>query len=182
MKKTLLSLLLSLVVTISFAQKNPPTGTTFKTISAPQFGYNTLDSVVWIYKGVTYKWTDLASMDKLKHKIDSVMNLLYKKAQIDAILPSKAPATGSTSYIWNQKNTPQNANINIAGSINAGQGYYFNGAMGLKSDMNFNTTLGSAALDSITIYGVNNTGSGAYSLRSAKYANGNTANGYSART
>src|ERR1035437_752357 len=171
MKKIILSLLLLLVVTFSFSQKNAPTGITFKTISAPQFGYNTLDSVVWIYKGTTYTWTDLASMDKLKKKIDSVMLLVYKKAQVDAMVATKAPTTGSTSYIWNQKTVPQNANINIAGSINSGQGYFFNGAMGLKSDLNYNTTLGSAALDSITIYGVNNTGSGAYALRSAKYAN-----------
>lgn len=74
MKKILFILFVSLSISLS-AQDTKPTGTDFKQITTHAWGYNTLDSIPWLYKGATYGWTKMATHRQLQHVLDSIANV-----------------------------------------------------------------------------------------------------------
>lgn len=58
-----------------------------------------------------------------KKYVDSLLNLNYTKSQIDALLLTKAPASGSANYIQNNNTgTPQSASANITGQFKIDNG------------------------------------------------------------
>jgi len=58
--KKLFTLILLFISIGLMAQDTPPTGVDFKTLPTYSFKYYTADSTVWMYKGTTYGWTELA--------------------------------------------------------------------------------------------------------------------------
>jgi uncharacterized protein (TIGR02145 family) len=107
MKKLLILLTFLVLTTFVKGQDIAPADTAFHALPTYSFKYYTADSSVWIYKGVKYKTTKLASYRTVQQKIDSLYALGYTNAQIDSLLLGKQDTlylSGLTSNVQNQLN------------------------------------------------------------------------------
>ena len=94
MKKLLLILFL-LCSFLVRAQDHQPSGVNWKTGFSTSFGYYLTDSTVWIFKGSTYGWTELASHRDVKKVVDSLAHLGYTKIEVNNLLSYKLNSADS---------------------------------------------------------------------------------------
>jgi hypothetical protein len=80
---------------VAKSQDIQPSGANWKTGFSTSFGYYLADSTVWIYKGTTYGWTELASHRDVKKVVDSLAHLGYTKIEVNNLLSAKLNSADS---------------------------------------------------------------------------------------
>lgn len=113
--RKLITFLFTILVTYSvFSQDTPPTGVDFKPLQSVAFKYNLPDSTVWMYKGVAYGWTQLATQNKLLPYIGA-----WKEPTIDRNLDGSVTIQSDGSYVFNIQENGKGRNVliqNITGT------------------------------------------------------------------
>lgn len=123
MKKLLIFLFLFISILVN-SQDVPPTGTNFKSIPTYSFKYYTPTKSVWMYKGSTYRWTNLAkgldslqyyrmlnNHDSLNTLQEKSYNSLNDKPNLSVYAPIDNP-TFTTKITTPALNIPTSATIN----------------------------------------------------------------------
>ena len=120
--KKLFTIFLLFAFLSGFSQEVKPIGTNFKTLQSPSFGYNTADSIPWMYKSSLYGWNSLTTIKRLNHSLDSLKRTISGGATpVDDILhwstnkytpfSAKKLTDPGYAYFYNSSDMPTYQNL-----------------------------------------------------------------------